>query len=128
MRIRVEVDPTSSRLKRKVEMADVPAKIVRTLWTTRKFSDSMVVCGGRSIPVHRGVLAAASPFFEKAFEGDNFVIPGPLRTYTQHMHTLTFSNNFENDTCAWTPNSVLRNLGDAIWAMQSRLCNLGNAI
>mmetsp|Transcript_73777 Transcript_73777/g.130864 ORF Transcript_73777/g.130864 Transcript_73777/m.130864 type:complete len:352 (-) Transcript_73777:8-1063(-) len=46
-----------------------PAKLAKNLWTDRKFADAVVVCGTCSIPVHRCVLAAASPFFARAFEG-----------------------------------------------------------
>merc|ERR1719277_2636815 len=39
------------------------------LWQGRKFADAVISCGGRSVSVHRAVLAAASPVFERMFEG-----------------------------------------------------------
>ena len=46
-----------------------PAKLAKTLWTEKKFADAVVISGDREIPVHRCFLAAALPFFERAFEG-----------------------------------------------------------
>lgn len=43
------------------------AKLRKTLWNDRVFTDAQVVCGDRSFAVHRCVLAAASPFFATAF-------------------------------------------------------------
>jgi len=55
--------------KRKLEHNEAPAgKITKRLWASKQFSDASIVCGGTAIPVHRCVLAAASPFFERAFE------------------------------------------------------------
>ncbi|CAK0912196.1 unnamed protein product [Prorocentrum cordatum] len=70
VKIRVSVD--APERKRKLADADDGAaalKIARTLWSDRAFSDAVVVSPPRSIAVHRCVLAAASPFFARAFQG-----------------------------------------------------------
>ena len=40
-----------------------------SMWGSREFTDAVVVCGQKRIPVHRCVLAAVSPFFAAAFKG-----------------------------------------------------------
>jgi len=45
-----------------------PDELNERLWKDRKFTDASLSCGGRSIPVHRAVLAAASPVFERMWE------------------------------------------------------------
>ncbi|CAJ1409885.1 unnamed protein product [Effrenium voratum] len=40
-----------------------PQKITRQIWGDRRFTDVEVICGGKTFPVHRAVLAAASTVF-----------------------------------------------------------------
>lgn len=47
---------------------DAP-EMAASLWVGREFTDAVVVCGQKRIPVHRCVLSAASPFFAAAFKG-----------------------------------------------------------
>ena len=56
-------------LMRREDDTSPPVKLAKTLWSARKFSDALVISGDREIPVHRCVLAAASPFFERALGG-----------------------------------------------------------
>lgn len=51
--------------KRRPPARDLNARI----WRERKFTDAEVVCRGRRMPVHRAVLSAASPVFERMWEG-----------------------------------------------------------
>ncbi|CAE8625708.1 unnamed protein product [Polarella glacialis] len=39
------------------------------LWEKREFTDAIVTCEGSSFPVHRAVLASASPVLQRAFAG-----------------------------------------------------------
>ena len=46
----------------------LPSKVPKSLWSSRDFSDAKIVCGSTTIPVHRCILSAASPFFDRAFK------------------------------------------------------------
>lgn len=70
VKLRVSVDaPERKRRLTDPEDGAAALKIARTLWSDRAFADAVVVCPPRSIAVHRCVLAAASPFFARAFQG-----------------------------------------------------------
>lgn len=45
-------------------------RITRSLWSDRRFTDVQVLCGTRQFPVHRAVLAAASPVFAAMLSTD----------------------------------------------------------
>jgi len=65
VQLRIAVDTPDSKRK---GMGECPiAKVNRTLWDDKVFTDASVVCLSRTMPVHRCVLAAASPFFARAF-------------------------------------------------------------
>merc|ERR1712216_762624 len=67
--VRVCVSTTASHCKKRKQPLESsqPCKISRSLWTSRAFADAAVVCGTASFKVHRCVLSAASPFFDRAF-------------------------------------------------------------
>lgn len=59
-----------SRLKRGKELSEehVVSKRMRSMWANRDFTDAVVRCGDRPFPVHRSVLAQASPVFARMFQ------------------------------------------------------------
>lgn len=44
-------------------------KMLSRMWESRAFTDAEISCEGRAFPIHREVLAAASPVFAAAFGG-----------------------------------------------------------
>jgi hypothetical protein len=70
VKVRISVDaPERKRKMSSLEDGAAALKIAKTLWSERAFADAVVICPPRSIEVHRCVLAAASPFFARAFQG-----------------------------------------------------------
>lgn len=74
------------------------------LWLNRKFADASIVCGDRTFPVHRALLAAASPVFETMLEGEmreareaRIVIseatPESVEAMLQYMYTSAIPDN-----------------------------------
>ena len=51
--------------KRKRSSTEV---VLNTMWSTRQFADAVVVCEDSELRVHRAVLGAASPVFERMFD------------------------------------------------------------
>jgi len=68
--VRLRISVSTPAMKRAHDGdGDEALKLARSLWADRDFADAKIVCGKKSIAVHRCVLAAASPFFAKAFKG-----------------------------------------------------------
>jgi hypothetical protein len=66
--VRLQVS-TPARKRGREECCEA-LRLTRTLWENRIFSDAKVSCGSQTFPVHRCILAAASPVFAKAFQGE----------------------------------------------------------
>ena len=65
--VRVWIDKGST--KRKVDGdSSQAAKVFKNMWSSKDFSDAKIICSTTIIPVHRCVLSAASPFFDRAFK------------------------------------------------------------
>eukprot|EP00928_Gymnodinium_smaydae_P033461 TRINITY_DN23969_c0_g1_i1.p1 TRINITY_DN23969_c0_g1~~TRINITY_DN23969_c0_g1_i1.p1 ORF type:complete len:357 (+),score=71.60 TRINITY_DN23969_c0_g1_i1:104-1072(+) len=60
---------SAKRMRSGLSDGEAALKVARTMWTDKSFSDAVVVCGSRTLPVHRCVLTAASAFFASAFGG-----------------------------------------------------------
>jgi Leucine-rich repeat (LRR) protein len=52
------------------QKAEIVAKVVESLWASRRFSDFTIVVGSNEIPVHKNVLGIQSPVFAAIFESD----------------------------------------------------------
>ncbi|CAE8605216.1 unnamed protein product [Polarella glacialis] len=62
---RVYVDEPASKKRKK--QASLLEERAQHLWEKREFTDATVTCEGSSFPVHRAVLASASPVLQRAF-------------------------------------------------------------
>ncbi|CAE8672722.1 unnamed protein product [Polarella glacialis] len=60
------VDESASKKRKQACLLEERAQ---HLWEKREFTDATVTCEGSSFPVHRAVLASASPVFQRAFAG-----------------------------------------------------------
>lgn len=112
---RVNVSVSLPSMKRKVDIESLqPQKIARNLWSSKDFADAHIVCGKTSIPVHRCVLAAASPFFDRAFkssmkEGANARIsiedaePAVLELLLSFLYTGRFESGFDKHATSVLP-------------------------
>ena len=65
----LEVKLVNAKCKRGLALEDVAAH-QKKLWENKAFSDAIVTCAGTRFPVHRAILAVASPVFERGFSGD----------------------------------------------------------
>lgn len=76
------------------------------LWTDRKFTDAIVTCRARRFPVHRGMLAAASPVFERMWEGQmreaeqatvdiTDALPSVVEAMLQYIYTASAPTDVE---------------------------------
>jgi len=75
--------------KRKADATEELRAHAKALWADMHFPDAAVDCGGESIPVHRGVLAAASPFFAAAFKGQmREAHEGRIAIKDAHVHSV----------------------------------------
>eukprot|EP00927_Polykrikos_kofoidii_P028920 TRINITY_DN25104_c0_g1_i1.p1 TRINITY_DN25104_c0_g1~~TRINITY_DN25104_c0_g1_i1.p1 ORF type:complete len:344 (-),score=48.79 TRINITY_DN25104_c0_g1_i1:254-1285(-) len=81
------------------------------IWTDRKFTDAMVVCENVTFDVHRAILCASSPVFERAFsvpmreaQSACFVVqesvPAAVEAMLRFVYTGTFPDDVSEVICA----------------------------
>eukprot|EP00747_Dinoflagellata_sp_TGD_P004808 gnl/TRDRNA2_/TRDRNA2_112084_c0_seq1.p1 gnl/TRDRNA2_/TRDRNA2_112084_c0~~gnl/TRDRNA2_/TRDRNA2_112084_c0_seq1.p1 ORF type:complete len:252 (+),score=37.33 gnl/TRDRNA2_/TRDRNA2_112084_c0_seq1:45-758(+) len=64
----LDVKHLQENCKRGLLLEDIASQQKR-IWENRMFADATISSSGMQFPVHRAVLAAASPVFERAFSG-----------------------------------------------------------